>query len=47
MAKSALILSKQLQELTRNPVDGFSVGLVDENDIYTWQVMIMGPPDTF
>ncbi|KAL7722496.1 E2 ubiquitin-conjugating enzyme [Entamoeba marina] len=45
--KSALLLAKQLQDLTKNPVDGFSVGLVDESDIYTWQVMIVGPPDTY
>ena len=44
--KSALLLSKQLQELTKNPVDGFSVGLVNDNDIYVWQVMIVGPPET-
>ncbi|KAL7719716.1 E2 ubiquitin-conjugating enzyme [Entamoeba marina] len=44
--KSALILAKQLQELTKNPVEGFSVGLIDENNIYDWQILIVGPPDT-
>jgi ubiquitin-conjugating enzyme E2 G1 len=33
-------------ELAKHPDEGFSAGLVDENDIFTWQVMIMGPPDT-
>ena len=44
---SALLLSKQLAELTKNPVDGFSVGLLNDSDIYVWQVMIMGPSDTY
>jgi len=48
MAKpqSALLLGKQLAELTKNPVEGFSAGLEDDSDIYKWEVMIMGPPDT-
>ena len=46
-SKSALILAKQLEELTKNPVEGFSVGLVDESDIYVWNVLIYGPPDTY
>lgn len=24
----------------------FSLGLIDENDIYSWEVLIIGPPDT-
>jgi len=32
-------------ELKKNPVEGFSAGLEDE-DIFKWSVMIMGPPDT-
>lgn len=34
-------------ELTKNPVEGFSAGLVDDSNIFEWQVTIMGPPDTF
>ncbi|EPZ36163.1 ubiquitin conjugating enzyme E2 [Rozella allomycis CSF55] len=30
----------------KNPVEGFSAGLVDDGDIYEWEVMIMGPPET-
>ena len=33
-------------ELTKNPVEGFSAGLVDDSNIYEWEVMIIGPPDT-
>eukprot|EP00467_Chlorarachnion_reptans_P020580 CAMPEP_0114525026 /NCGR_PEP_ID=MMETSP0109-20121206/22186_1 /TAXON_ID=29199 /ORGANISM="Chlorarachnion reptans, Strain CCCM449" /LENGTH=170 /DNA_ID=CAMNT_0001706543 /DNA_START=26 /DNA_END=538 /DNA_ORIENTATION=+ len=41
-----ILLQKQLTELTKNPLDGFSVGLVDDSDIYKWNVMIEGPADT-
>eukprot|EP01137_Pigoraptor_chileana_P020750 Opistho-2@83544 len=44
--QGALLLRKQLQELSKNPVEGFSAGLIDDNDIYKWEVMIIGPPDT-
>ncbi|KAI8081366.1 ubiquitin-conjugating enzyme/RWD-like protein [Halteromyces radiatus] len=42
---SALLLKRQLKDLQRNPVDGFSAGLVDDN-IYEWEIMVMGAPDT-
>ncbi|KAI9229492.1 MAG: ubiquitin conjugating enzyme [Piptocephalis tieghemiana] len=44
--QSSLLLRKQLKELSRHPVDGFSAGLVDDSDIYQWEILIMGPPDT-
>ncbi|KAL4149712.1 hypothetical protein QTP88_003589 [Uroleucon formosanum] len=44
--QSALLLKKQLTELHKNPVEGFSAGLIDDNDIYKWEVLIIGPPDT-
>ncbi|XP_065197437.1 ubiquitin-conjugating enzyme E2 G1-like [Sycon ciliatum] len=44
--QGSLLLRKQLQELNKNPVDGFSAGLLDDDDIYKWEVMIIGPPDT-
>ena len=34
------------QELSKNPVDGFSAELLDDNDIFKWEVLIIGPPDT-
>ncbi|KAJ9056440.1 Ubiquitin-conjugating enzyme E2 15, variant 2 [Entomophthora muscae] len=43
--QSALLLQKQLKELQRNPVEGFSAGLANDN-IYEWEVLIMGPADT-
>ena len=33
-------------ELNKNPVDGFSAGLINDDDIYKWDIMIIGPPDT-
>ncbi|CAD5220972.1 unnamed protein product [Bursaphelenchus xylophilus] len=44
--QSALLLRKQLADLCRSPVDGFSAGLVDDDNIYKWEVLIIGPPDT-
>ncbi|KAE8723714.1 Ubiquitin-conjugating enzyme E2 7 [Hibiscus syriacus] len=41
-SQASLLLQKQL----KNPVDGFSAGLVDENNIFEWSVTIIGPPDT-
>nr|XP_005906732.2 PREDICTED: ubiquitin-conjugating enzyme E2 G1 [Bos mutus] len=35
-----------LHELNKNPVEGFSAGLIDDNDLYRWEVLIIGPPDT-
>jgi len=42
----AILLKNQLKELTKNPVDGFSVGLVDDSNIYEWQCILEGPPTT-
>ncbi|KAF6216632.1 hypothetical protein GE061_000977 [Apolygus lucorum] len=44
--QSALLLKKQLAELNKNPVEGFSAGLIDDDDIYRWEVLIIGPPET-
>ncbi|KAM9061489.1 ubiquitin-conjugating enzyme E2 G1 [Monodelphis domestica] len=44
--QSALLLRRQLTELNKNPVEGFSAGLIDGNDLYRWEVLIIGPPDT-
>ncbi|KAF9930225.1 Ubiquitin-conjugating enzyme E2 15 [Mortierella antarctica] len=43
---ATLLLNKQLKELTKHPVEGFSAGLVDDNNIFEWEIMIMGPRDT-
>lgn len=34
-------------ELTKKPVEGFSAGLLDDENLYTWEVLIMGPADTY
>jgi len=45
-SQATLLLRKQLAELNKNPVEGFSAGLIDDEDIFRWEVMIIGPPDT-
>jgi ubiquitin-conjugating enzyme E2 G1 len=46
MKYGQLLLLNQLKQLVKNPVDGFSVGLVDDQDLYQWQICIEGPPGT-
>lgn len=46
LEQSALLLRRQLRDLARQPVEGFSAGLVDEANIYEWEIVVMGPPDT-
>nr|GMC61736.1 ubiquitin-conjugating enzyme E2 7-like [Ipomoea batatas]GMC63733.1 ubiquitin-conjugating enzyme E2 7-like [Ipomoea batatas] len=46
LSQAILLLQKQLKDLCKNPVDGFSAGLVDENNLFEWSVTIIGPPDT-
>ncbi|KAJ3132446.1 ubiquitin-conjugating enzyme E2 G1 [Physocladia obscura] len=45
-SQSSLLLRRQLKELSRNPVQGFSAGLADDSNIYEWELMIMGPEGT-
>ncbi|KAK9843935.1 hypothetical protein WJX84_002492 [Apatococcus fuscideae] len=45
--QASLLLKKQLKELTKRPVDGFSAGLADDVNLFEWNVTIMGPPDTY
>ncbi|KAG6496612.1 hypothetical protein ZIOFF_044482 [Zingiber officinale] len=45
-SQASLLLQKQLRDLAKNPVDGFSAGLVDDGNIFEWNVTIIGPPDT-
>ena len=44
--QAVLLLRKQLKELSRNPIEGFSAGLVDDSNVFEWQISVMGPPDT-
>ncbi|KAF9529072.1 ubiquitin-conjugating enzyme [Crepidotus variabilis] len=41
-SNSSLLLRRQLLELTKRPVEGFSAGLVDDNNLYEWEVLIIG-----
>ncbi|KAJ3937679.1 MAG: ubiquitin-conjugating enzyme [Lentinula lateritia] len=43
---NTLLLRRQLTELTKHPVEGFSAGLVDENNLYEWEILVIGPHDT-
>lgn len=43
---AVLLLKKQLRDLTKNPVEGFSAGLVDDSNLFEWQITVIGPPDT-
>eukprot|EP00596_Hydrurales_sp_CCMP1899_P011243 CAMPEP_0119042800 /NCGR_PEP_ID=MMETSP1177-20130426/16171_1 /TAXON_ID=2985 /ORGANISM="Ochromonas sp, Strain CCMP1899" /LENGTH=146 /DNA_ID=CAMNT_0007009823 /DNA_START=247 /DNA_END=684 /DNA_ORIENTATION=- len=40
------LLRRQFLELARNPPDGVSVGLGDDENIFCWELMIIGPPET-
>ena len=44
--QAVLLLRKQLKELSRNPIEGFSAGLVDDSNVFEWQITVLGPPDT-
>ncbi|KAH7550066.1 hypothetical protein JRO89_XS13G0129600 [Xanthoceras sorbifolium] len=44
--KNNLKVSIEPIYLCKNPVAGFSAGLVDETNIFEWSVTIIGPPDT-
>jgi len=40
-----VLLAKQLKELEKQS-DGFSVGLLDDDNLYEWQVIVEGPTNT-
>ncbi|XP_072024628.1 ubiquitin-conjugating enzyme E2 G1-like [Amphiura filiformis] len=47
MAETAkCMLARQLNDLNKSPVEGFSAGLIDDDDIFKWEVIVYGPPDT-
>ena len=39
-----MLLRKQLAELNKNPVEGFSAGLIDDEDIFRWEVSALQSP---
>ncbi|CAM9209970.1 unnamed protein product [Scytosiphon promiscuus] len=40
------LLRRQLQELNKNPPEGVSVGLSDDDNMFMWELLIVGPADT-
>ncbi|KAF7373356.1 Ubiquitin-conjugating enzyme [Mycena sanguinolenta] len=45
-SSNTLLLRRQLTELTKHPVEGFSAGLVDDDNLFEWEILVIGPPDT-
>uniref|UniRef100_A0A669EU00 E2 ubiquitin-conjugating enzyme n=2 Tax=Oreochromis TaxID=8139 RepID=A0A669EU00_ORENI len=43
-SQKALML--EMKSLQDEPVEGFKITLVDESDLYNWEVAIFGPPNT-
>ncbi|ORZ34946.1 ubiquitin conjugating enzyme E2 [Catenaria anguillulae PL171] len=43
---SALLLKKQLKELSKSPHEYFSAGLVDDDNIYVWEILVIPPAGT-
>jgi len=44
--RAALLLTRQLGELSKKPVEGFSVGLEDESNVFVWDVVMFGQSNT-
>ncbi|KAL7675399.1 hypothetical protein ACOME3_001660 [Neoechinorhynchus agilis] len=44
--RSTVLLQKQLRDLLKDPDAGFSAGLANDDDIYVWNVVVIGPPQT-
>lgn len=45
-ATSMRALTMELKALHRDPVEGFTVTVPNDSDMYVWHVAIFGPPDT-
>ena len=39
-------LQHELKKINDEPVEGFQIRLVNDNNIFEWQVAIFGPPGT-
>jgi ubiquitin-conjugating enzyme E2 G1 len=46
MSFGSELLRRQLQELAKNPPEGVSVGLGEDDNMFVWELMIIGPQDT-
>mmetsp|Transcript_18943 Transcript_18943/g.61367 ORF Transcript_18943/g.61367 Transcript_18943/m.61367 type:complete len:171 (-) Transcript_18943:81-593(-) len=40
------ILRRQFQAMQKNPPEGISVGLGDDEDMYKWEIFLIGPDNT-
>ena len=45
-SSSVRFLQLELKRLQEEPVEGFRVRLVDDSNLFVWEVAIFGPPDT-
>ncbi|KPP61167.1 hypothetical protein Z043_120761 [Scleropages formosus] len=46
VASSQKALMLEMKSLQEEPVEGFRITLVEEADLYNWEVAIFGPPNT-
>ncbi|XP_054645851.1 ubiquitin-conjugating enzyme E2 R1-like isoform X1 [Dunckerocampus dactyliophorus] len=46
VASSQKALMLEMKSLQDEPVEGFKITLVNESDMYNWEVAIFGPPNT-
>ena len=39
-------LADVMADLNKHPVEGFSAGLIEDDNPFEWGILIIGPPDT-
>ena len=45
-ASAIRALALEYKSLSEDPVEGFRVKLVNDEDMFVWEVALFGPPDT-
>ena len=45
-ASAIRALAMEYKSLSEDPVEGFRVKLVNDEDMFVWEVALFGPPDT-
>ena len=45
-ASAIRALALEYKSLSEDPVEGFRVKLLNEEDMFVWEVALFGPPDT-
>ncbi|KAI8074056.1 ubiquitin-conjugating enzyme/RWD-like protein [Gongronella butleri] len=43
---TSLLLRRQLLEVSKRPVEGFSAGLASDDNLFEWDLMVIGAPET-